>query len=689
VTDSALPSELKRLLDRSTSKAKRLGNKNVELGHLVLVLIDAGDTSFGPSAADRVTRDLATKPRSYEQPTRGDELTRALSASGTDEPMDTLIPILSEYVATVSTSRDSAVAGSGDVPTPESQARSERSQGDMKALNKAVEMSDYARYAEPLSNLVGFEPVTERVMTLLDTSSKQVPLVVGQRGTGLGGLADNLRAALTGVAPDSPLFEMPVVRLDATAILGSAARGVNPALAPLLDQANSEAVVVVDGLEILLVHGLGSATGSLRAAMARAGGRIVFSITEEMLENLRHSDPEFMSQVEIVRVPTLSEDASAKVVADYALNTSKARGIEIPGGVVSAALTAPRESDNHAHPGLAIRRIDRAVSAARIRAERVAAVADLGSTTSGQHYVGFDRAVARERLTQVVLGQDEAIDAVTRRLAVTRMRLDMRPERPDGVFLFAGPTGTGKTALALALAHEVYGSEKEIIRIDMSEYSDYSTVSKLVGSAPGFVGSTEPDSWLTTRIRKNPQCVLLLDEIEKAHPIVWNTFLQVFDAGRLTDSQGKVADFRDVVIVLTTNIGADEFADDADTGFAPQGTSQGAQREKVRQRLKQEMRPELLNRLDAILVFDPLSEETVRHIARQRLDEALARAASRGWAISYNESVIDYLVERGYSKEYGARPLLRVIEHDVLNPITELTLGKYLCRVDSGVVRFG
>lgn len=301
----------------------------------------------------------------------------------------------------------------------------------------------------------------------------------------------------------------------------------------------------------------------------------------------------------------------------------------------------------------------------------------------------FDWVAVAKGLAHRVKGQAHVIEAVVERLSISRTGLDLRPGRPDGVFMLAGPTGVGKTEFALALAKQVYGSEDAVIRLDMSEFRSEHEVARLIGPPPGYKGSDRPEEWLTTKIIDNPHRVLLLDEFEKADPAVWQTFLQVFDAGRLTDGHGQIADFRDTVILLTSNIGAETFTDRGVIGFGDRAVSSVAGDEQsVMRAIKERLSPELINRLDQVLVFRPLSRDAVVQISRNQLEMVQSRVAPLGYSLSIDESVIDYLASQGYSREYGARPLQRVIEQEVLIPISRLDVGAYTVRADGAELKF-
>jgi len=221
----------------------------------------------------------------------------------------------------------------------------------------------------------------------------------------------------------------------------------------------------------------------------------------------------------------------------------------------------------------------------------------------------------------------------------------------------------------------------------MSEYAEAHTVSRLVGSPPGYVGSTNPESWLTTRIGANENVVLVLDEIEKAHPQVWSTFLQVFDAGRLTDGLGRTASFANTVVVLTSNIGAETYASDG-IGFGDRTPSADQEASSVLRAVRSRMAPELLNRLDDVLVFRPLSADTADSIARHQLEVVAARMRERGLDIEVTDPMVTRVVEEGFSRDYGARPLHRAIERLVVGPVVALGPGSYRPDVEPSGIRW-
>ena len=273
-------------------------------------------------------------------------------------------------------------------------------------------------------------------------------------------------------------------------------------------------------------------------------------------------------------------------------------------------------------------------------------------------------------LHERVIGQDEAISAVSR--AIRRSRSGIKNEnRPIGSFLFLGPTGVGKTELAKALAAAVFGSERNIIRVDMSEYMDQIATSKLIGSAPGYVGYEEGGQ-LSERVRRNPYSVILLDEVEKAHPDVFNLLLQVLDEGFLTDSKGRKVDFRNTIIIMTSNLGSRSLQEDKTVGFAADNADKNKlQQEKVTAAVKQFFRPEFLNRIDETVVFDSLTKKQLREIVSLMTGHLVDRLAKKDVTLKISPAALDVLAKDGFDPEMGARPLRRAIQHELEDVIAE------------------
>ena len=274
-----------------------------------------------------------------------------------------------------------------------------------------------------------------------------------------------------------------------------------------------------------------------------------------------------------------------------------------------------------------------------------------------------------EELRKRVIGQDDAIKKIAD--VVRRSRAGISdPDKPIGSFIFLGPTGVGKTELTKALAEFMFNDEKALIRVDMSEYMERHSVSKLVGSPPGYVGYDESGQF-TESIRHRPYSVILLDEIEKAHPEVFNILLQVLDDGRLTDGKGRVVNFKNAIIVMTSNLGSQYIQKMESMGFSAHTQEQEytATKEKVMDALKDHFRPEFLNRIDETVVFDVLTQKTIRDIVEIRIAEVAKRLAGKGIELVVSDAAYDYLAKEGYNPSYGARPLHRVIQNKILNPI--------------------
>jgi ATP-dependent Clp protease ATP-binding subunit ClpB len=378
-----------------------------------------------------------------------------------------------------------------------------------------------------------------------------------------------------------------------------------------------------------------------------------------------------------------------KLSASHAeLKSDLARAAEIRYGEIPALEKELKAKDN---------RLKRLQSARKILKEDVTDE-EVASVVSRWTGIPVTKMLEEEatRLTKLekemgarVRGQDEPIKKIAE--AVRRSRAGIAdPNRPIGSFMFLGPTGVGKTELARVLAERMFNDEKALVRVDMSEYMERHTVSKLIGSPPGYVGYDEGGN-LTETIRHRPYSVILFDEIEKAHPEVFNLLLQVLDNGRLTDSKGRVANFKNAIIILTSNLGSEYINRFQKMGFGamPAGRQAGEEadfeqvKDKIHESLKNHFRPEFLNRLDEIIIFNPLSIKVIKEIVGIQLEVVEKRLLDKGIVLKVNDEVYEYLAKEGYNPEYGARPLKRLIQSRILNSIAELIIGR---KVDQGGV---
>jgi ATP-dependent Clp protease ATP-binding subunit ClpC len=282
-----------------------------------------------------------------------------------------------------------------------------------------------------------------------------------------------------------------------------------------------------------------------------------------------------------------------------------------------------------------------------------------------------------EALHQRIIGQDEAVAAVAD--AIRRARSGLKdPNRPIGSFIFLGSSGVGKTELAKALAEFMFDDEDALVRIDMSEYREQHTVSRLFGAPPGYVGYEEGGQ-LTEAVRRRPYSAVLFDEIEKAHPDVWNALLQILEDGRLTDGQGRVVDFRNAVIIMTSNLGTEYAHKSGPLGFAQSDDPElVADHKKIERAMRENFRPEFLNRIDEIVVFSPLSIDQVKQMVDLQLQSIAERLGDQGLVVELTDAAREWLAKQGYDPQFGARPLRRALQRFVESPLSvQLLKGNF------------
>lgn len=299
-------------------------------------------------------------------------------------------------------------------------------------------------------------------------------------------------------------------------------------------------------------------------------------------------------------------------------------------------------------------------------------------TTERQKYLNLDKTLKGQ-----IIGQDEAIKQIS--LAIKRSKTGISdPNRPIGSFVFLGPTGVGKTELAKVLAQELFGSRDAIVKIDMSEFMERHNVSRLIGAPPGYVGFEDAGK-LTEKIRQKPYSIVLFDEIEKAHPEVFNILLQILEDGELTDAKGRRINFKNTIVIMTSNIGVDRLNQQAQIGFTATASQKRSHtqeynrmKEDILKELKNNFRPELLNRLDKIIVFNPLHKKEIQEIAELQLNKFSERLLKEGISVKLQSGVAKFIAEKGYDPNFGARPIRRAISDLIEDPLSEEILsGKF------------
>ncbi len=541
--------------------------------------------------------------------------------------------------------------------------------------------------------LIGRDREVERIVHILARRRKNNPLLLGDPGVGKTAIVEGLaRRIHEGTVPET-LEGAKIYALDMGAVIaGTRFRGdfeerLKAVLAELTE--HERAILFIDEIHTLVGAGATSggtmdASNLLKPRLADGTLRCIGSTTHKEHKQAFGRDRALARRFQVVEVDEPSVDDTIDILRGLLPGYQDHHGLQFEADAVEAAA---RLADKHLRdlklPDKAIDVIDESGASVRLAGRPIVTIEDVEATVARMARIPPKSVSSEERqelvdleveLKKVIYGQDDAVEAVASAIKLSRAGLK-EPDRPVGSFLFAGPTGVGKTELAKQLA-EILGISFQ--RFDMSEYQERHTASRLIGAPPGYVGFDQGGQ-LTEIINRNPHCVLLLDEIEKAHADIYDLLLQVMDHATLTDNTGKKADFRNVIVIMTTNAGAREAA------VRTLGFGQRSGDHKMDAALERTFAPEFRNRLDALVRFGPLPAVVVRRIVDKFLGQLSAQVADRGVTIEATPAARDWLAEKGYNPAMGAREMGRVIHHNIKRPLADMMLFGDL--VGGGIAR--
>ena len=564
--------------------------------------------------------------------------------------------------------------------------------------------------------VIGRDDEIDRVVDILCRRTKNCAALVGAAGVGKTAVAEGLAQRIaSGAVPDA-LVGARVVEVDLAAMVaGTQYRGMfEERMKNVIKRAeasNGKIILFVDEMHMLYSAGSSrtnctSASNMLKPALARGRIRCVGATTFDEYRQYVEKDPALERRFQKVHVGEPSIEATIAILRGLKQRFQDHHGLEIQdAALVAAAHLGARYITGRQFPDKAIdlidevctfiarkmKQIDNTTPSSLNDANKKVIVNPKSSSTNRvkkaivhpndvaqvvSRWTGIPVATLceeekdklihiRDRLHERVIGQDEAVNLVAQAVLRSRAGLD-QPSQPTGSFLFLGPSGVGKTELAKALAKQLFDSEKMLVRVDMSEYATAGSVTRLIGAPPSYIGY-EDSGQLTEKVRRHPYSLILFDEVEKAHPSVFNIFLQILDDGMLTDGKGRTVDFKNTIIIMTSNLGS-EYLTTKMTGEKPLEVARNLVMEKVQKFFK----PELLNGISEIVIFESLSYEQMKEVAKIQIKNVVARVANKGISLSTTNALLDVIMSESHNPMYGARPIRRWVERNVITMLSEM-----------------
>ncbi len=583
-----------------------------------------------------------------------------------------------------------------------------------------------------IDKIIGREDEIKRIIQVLTRRTKNNPLIIGEAGVGKTALVEGLAYIIEKEEVPLELKDKRILLLDISSMIaGAKYRGdFEERFKKCMIETKKVGNVILFIDEMRTIVGAGSAEGALDAAnilkpyLSRGGIRIIGATTKEEYTKYIEKDSALDRRFQRVDIVEPTEKECIEIIKGIKAKYEKYHNVKITDdAIVQSVRLSKRYMPDRNLPDKAIDIIDEACSKVKyIKStkqetkdkveqikEQIQQVKSIKKCITIQSK-DIEEVVARitkipvekvsqdellklkgleARLKKRVIGQDEAVAALCR--AIKRNRVGLRdPKRPIASFLLTGPTGVGKTEIVKVLAAELFDDENSIIRVDMSEYMESHSTSKLIGSPPGYVGFGE-GGYLTEKVRRKPYSIVLFDEIEKAHIDVYNILLQILDDGRLTDSQGRTVDFKNTICIMTSNLGARNIVENKSIGFVKEDNKDEAynkMKKAVMEEVNKKFSPEFLNRLDDVIVFNKLDETSVKKITRLLLKDVEQRAKLQGIKIKFEDDLVDYISKAGYDSKKGARPLKRAISRKIEDKFADYVIEQKINMKDSIVFSF-